>query len=479
MTDGVSAKIRMFRLSELGDCFLVTFSHGNDKSNVLIDCGSFRNGSTSLKRLNEIAGEIQKEVGRKNQLDVVVGTHQHNDHLSGFFHCADQFRTIGVNQVWLSWLDDPADNKAQVIGERFHNVKSQLAAVRKELTSLKSRLGVTDSHVTRVASRLDDVLGFYGANKAGAVPEVPAKAIENLRTIGHKKPLYLKPGKSVQLPGLENSVRVHVLGPPRDASDDEDRDPLFRKNPRKGETYDAVAAAAIDSTRILEAFKTFKNSDHKKSRDEEHYPFNKLHQRRGKDAQSVSTRKVYDQSGLTWRKIDHDWMQQAESLALFLDTYTNNSSLVLAFEMVASGKVLLFAADAQVGNWASWNNVKWEDKNVHTDELLAKTVFYKVGHHGSHNATLVETFEKMTSPDLVAVIPVHKEDPNILKKNGWKMPATNLMTRLIQKTQGRVLQMDNVNPEACDPENESVKQAWNQLGITPKIGPMCIEIEIK
>jgi hypothetical protein len=25
----------------------------------------------------------------------------------------------------------------------------------------------------------------------------------------------------------------------------------------------------------------------------------------------------------------------------------------------------------------------------------------------------------MTSPDLVALIPVHKEDPNITKKNGW------------------------------------------------------------
>ena len=35
---------------------------------------------------------------------------------------------------------------------------------------------------------------------------------------------------------------------------------------------------------------------------------------------------------------------------------------------------------------------------VTTDDLLARTVFYKVGHHASHNATLVETFEKIIIP---------------------------------------------------------------------------------
>ena len=123
-------------------------------------------------------------------------------------------------------------------------------------------------------------------------------------------------------------------------------------------------------------------------------------------------------------------MQAGEALALFLDTFTNNSSLVLAIELVDSGKVLLFAADAQTGNWSSWKDVEWEDDDVTTDDLLARTVFYKVGHHASHNATLVEAFEKMNIPDLVALIPVHKQDPNIKKKNGWKMPAKNLFKRM-------------------------------------------------
>ena len=44
------------------------------------------------------------------------------------------------------------------------------------------------------------------------------------------------------------------------------------------------------------------------------------------------------------------------------------------------------------------------------DDLLARAVFYKVGHHGSHNATLLQAFEKMNHPDLTALIPVDKKD---------------------------------------------------------------------
>ena len=63
-----------------------------------------------------------------------------------------------------------------------------------------------------------------------------------------------------------------------------------------------------------------------------------------------------------WRRIDADWMGVATTLAMQLDQDTNNTSLVLAFELgpkKESGPVLLFAADAQVGNWLSWQDVTW------------------------------------------------------------------------------------------------------------------------
>jgi hypothetical protein len=64
--------------------------------------------------------------------------------------------------------------------------------------------------------------------------------------------------------------------------------------------------------------------------------------------------------------------------------------LVLAFELGRGGKVLLFAADAQRGNWISWaaNSFKDGRKEVAVRDLLGRTMLYKVGHHCSHNATL-------------------------------------------------------------------------------------------
>jgi hypothetical protein len=84
----------------------------------------------------------------------------------------------------------------------------------------------------------------------------------------------------------------------------------------------------------------------------------------------------------------------------------------------------------------------------------------------------------MNSPDLVALIPVHKQDPNITKANGWRMPAKNLFNRLKEKTSHRVLQMDNENPPDCDPAKSPAKESWKKVGITPTITNNTIEIEI-
>ena len=86
--------------------------------------------------------------------------------------------------------------------------------------------------------------------------------------------------------------------------------------------------------------------------------------------------------------------------------------------------------------------------------------------------------KKWARADLVALIPVHKQDPNIAKKDGWKMPAKNLFKRLKEKTSNRVLQMDCVNPPECNPNAAPAKAAWKKAGITPRITDLSIELEI-
>jgi len=466
-----SAKIRMYRLNELGDCFLVALTAGPKTSHLLIDCGSFRNTGPSKTRLEEITTQIEKDLDGAS-LDVVVGTHQHNDHLSGFLHCQATFERIKVGEVWLSWLDDPKDKQARKIGDDHDNLRVSLA---KAMVKMRAH-PATKREGSRAATSfgiLTDMMGFFGATEASAVPDVPMRATKVLKKLGARAPKYLEPSDVLQMPGLpDDSVRIHVLGPPRAT------DALYRKDPKQGESYDPKLAA---STRVADAMLDAldKRRDRSESGDRP-YPFGGTLKRApgtgSKELRAIQKR--YRDRNNAWRNVDDDWLETAGSLALYLDDFTNNSSLALAIELVDSGKVLLFAADAQTGNWASWKDIAWKSGHPGTAKLLERTVFYKVGHHASHNATLVQAFEQMGGDDLVALIPVHKKDPNITKKNGWKMPATKLFKRIVERTNGRVLQMDGVNPAESDPKTPKVKAAWKKVGITPKIDKNSIEVEI-
>jgi hypothetical protein len=153
-----------------------------------------------------------------------------------------------------------------------------------------------------------------------------------------------------------------------------------------------------------------------------------------------------DEKSQSWRRIDANWLDSSSALALQLDSATNNTCLVLAFEL-GNGDVLLFAADAQVGNWLSWQNLKWkvDGKEVTGPHLLERTIFYKVGHHGSHNATLRELgLEKMSSLKL-AFVPVDKK--MAVKKRWNAMPLNSLMKRLNEKTHECVVRIDMDVPD--------------------------------
>jgi len=64
-------------------------------------------------------------------------------------------------------------------------------------------------------------------------------------------------------------------------------------------------------------------------------------------------------------------------------------------------------------------------------DLLKRTIFYKVGHHGSHNATLKDHgLEQMTALQ-AAVIPVDEAEAQ--KKRWGRMPLPDLIKALEAK----------------------------------------------
>ncbi len=149
----------------------------------------------------------------------------------------------------------------------------------------------------------------------------------------------------------------------------------------------------------------------------------------------------YNDDREAWRRIDNQASNSASTLALQMDKYINNTSLALAFEFQdedGKGDVLLFPGDAQVGNWDSWFDIKKEIFDV--PDLLRRTIFYKVGHHGSHNATLKPALEQMTHPKLVAMIPTNEKFAKDIKHR--TMPAPNLYKALEEHTGQRLLRND-------------------------------------
>src|SRR5690349_4663412 len=90
-----------------GDCFLLKFQNHPDETPflILIDCGM-------LTGKSELMLDVVKSIGEDSnwKLDVVVQTHEHKDHVSGF-NLKERGKLIWdkfeVNQVWQAWTEDP------------------------------------------------------------------------------------------------------------------------------------------------------------------------------------------------------------------------------------------------------------------------------------------------------------------------------------------------------------------------------------
>jgi hypothetical protein len=94
--------------------------------------------------------------------------------------------------------------------------------------------------------------------------------------------------------------------------------------------------------------------------------------------------------------------QQLNSLlriVRILDDVLNNTSVILLFEVPAAGRSmrLLFGGDAQIENWEY--ALKFASNRATNVKQLREVDLYKVGHHGSRNATPRTLFNLWTEPE--------------------------------------------------------------------------------
>ena len=442
--------IRMYRHG-LGDCMLLRFAKPEGSQfSLLIDCGLITVAQDSKTKMNKVAADINEATN--GHIDVVVMTHEHWDHASGFseMQARDTFDKITIGEVWYGWTEDPQNE----LGKRLRKERAEkVKALTIAMTAFSSS---GEPAMKKRGEQIGSYLRFFGHDAgdslgaAGAAVGRTRGAFEYLMHRRGVKTRYLYPTKPpLTLRGVPN-LRVYVFGPPEDESYIKKSTP----SKRNSEVYEFDGDLGFTAG-LSAAFSRFGSATNGDTHD---CPFDgslrlrcpgSVH--RHSSSLDELMKATWDLPGNEWRRIENDWTQAAENLALNLDTHTNNTCVVLAFEFTDTGEVFLFPADAQVGNWLSWQELSWNVKGdngggqVKVSDLLERTVFYKVGHHGSHNATLREFgLEQMTSDDLVAFIPVVEEEA---KKNRWmNMPFKPLVERLQKKTAGRILRSDQSAP---------------------------------
>src|SRR5215213_8238781 len=105
-------RVRMYRQG-LGDCFLISFPReGAGRFHLMIDFGVLLGTSGAEERMKKVARSIALETGgsadgnTKGRVDVLVATHEHWDHVSGFVQARDEINgLIEVGEVWLAWTE--------------------------------------------------------------------------------------------------------------------------------------------------------------------------------------------------------------------------------------------------------------------------------------------------------------------------------------------------------------------------------------
>jgi hypothetical protein len=467
----------------LGDCFLLAFRKGRstkDAFYLMIDCGVyFRTPEPgNVTRIKQIVENIRDATG--GRLDVLVVTHEHWDHVSGFHQTQAQkifADEIDLGELWMAWTEDLRIPLAL-------DLHQGRVAARNALTQALTRMqgfGGQNATAELVGKMLDFFgppveMGAAGGSIFGAKKSVQTEeSMEWLRdTYGKDRTRFLTPGENtVDLPGV-SGVRVYVLGPPEDSV------LIKRTDPTGDEVYPKAMAAAVEASFFAacgvmpEGPDPVPTSDDLREARSMSIPFDDVYQIPLAKVQAAAEAgdtvgsaaeplfRAYFDPKEKWRRVDADWLEAAGEFALQLDNATNNTSLALAIEIgpPGEGKVLLFPGDAQVGNWRSWfgkvklgqrelgKEMVWKagDRKVTAEDLLRRTVLYKVGHHGSHNATLREQgLELMGRSDgkaeLVAFLPVDEHVARDLAHYG-EMPLRSLVKELAIRTNGRIVRND-------------------------------------
>jgi beta-lactamase superfamily II metal-dependent hydrolase len=409
----------MYRVG-FGDFFLLTVPGRSGPAHILIDCGVH---AANIGNMGECVRDLIQET--KGRLALVILTHYHADHMSGFASNYDDFARCEVGAVWITNRLDP-DHPA---ASRF---QAQLASVADQLRLQLQLAARSDDGALQALAMVQNATGSDDGDGAGS----NAKALKLLQSgFSNKPPVYyyeggMEPTLPVELQGI---VSAQILAPaPRPFADS------FSDSDNRVEQY--LAAAGDSDTSFV----------HTQVR-----PFDRDWP--GTAAEYPEHAFMDFDSGSEEMEDRLHALQPDVLLAAAgnLDGTLNNQSLVVLFTCL--GKKLLFVGDAQWGNWAYWlygRSVTGKDPGIleRAKSILGSLDFYKVGHHGSTNANPIPAMASLNAACacMCSTASGAYGDPDKLTE----VPRKGLMDALARQTRYRLVRSDwlPTGTRAADPE---------------------------
>ena len=387
-------RVRMFRVG-FGDFFLLTVPATAGEKHILIDCGVH---AKDLGTMHDAVSQMAQACN--SQLALIIVTHRHADHISGFGTCKEIFRKINVERVWMSWFEDPKNPDAQAF-------QSSLTAMAAQVrTSLAARGASPDDPLVSMA---ENITGTMSA--AGQAGNQAALAVIHGGFANTPEYSYYKAGDTPTLPPdlVTAGLSAQILGPPIDPK-------LVSQMTNKNQQYLAAGSS----------------SDDNKFR-----PFAPQFKGAVADYKAAFQYQGFNDISKLIEGIQPDTLAAKAAAA---DNTLNNQSVVVLFSF--RGKNLLFAGDAQWGNWENFlyggaygtpGHTKLTDE---AQTLLGKIDFYKVGHHGSANATPMDAVGAMR----LGCVGMCSTQPGAYNQ----VPRGPLLSALGQRMNGQLARSDQI-----------------------------------
>ena len=367
-----TVRVRMYNVG-FGDCLLFFIPTEAGERTMLVDCGSHMSGVVTP--LSTVTADLLAAVGTsasgKPRIDIVVATHRHYDHISGF--ALKVWNTVEVGEVWLPWTEERGNPAADELRTTQHRVATALAA---RFPSAESPAGwLALNSLSNAAAETMLLKGFLGQPIRRYLPTGTGDA---------------QTFTSALLPGIV----IHALGPSHNPAT------IATLTPTEGNYFplpalraagDAGEPTSNPEVALFPARFGVTPADYARR-------FGELADRAD--------------AGLIEARAESDFMAAASAL----EEAVNGTSLVLGLEI--GQRCLLLGGDAE---WGTWSEVLADNR---WRELLRKTLVYKVSHHGSYNGTPKPFVRDLLPSDAISLV-------SLCPMEKWpSIPRTTLLDAL-------------------------------------------------